>query len=58
MSRARFQQLQQESAQSRRDGEDQVLAAAAQIDPADNSLTARQILAAAESIRDHRRDRR
>ncbi|MFI6240582.1 hypothetical protein ACIBEF_11950 [Micromonospora sp. NPDC050795] len=58
MSRARFQQLQQESAQSRREAEDQVLAAATQINPADNSLTARQILTTAESIRDHRRDRR
>jgi len=39
---------------SRRELEDKVLFLAEQINPADNSSEARQIRAAAQSIRDHR----
>ena len=47
-------QLRADGARRQREAEDQVLTGAARLDPADTSLTARQIRATAESIRDHR----
>lgn len=53
-STCRAAQLRADGARRQREAEEQVLAGAARLDLADDSLTARQIRATAESIRDHR----
>ncbi|SCL43867.1 hypothetical protein GA0070606_0059 [Micromonospora citrea] len=54
MSRARYEQLQQDATRRRHAAEDQVLKAAGELRTEDDSITARIVRETAQDIRDHR----